>query len=328
MGWRRLLGVVVFTGGTAASVLSLAEPALAGGMWMSTVADRHEPGDHVVLIGYSIGDGIFDNDGGGGGGGPEPEFWARLSDGPFVAMLTTTPISDTAPVSETAPAYREVGEVLIEPTGIGGNFAYRLMVGFPLPEGLAPGQYLVGVCARTCDNGKRLGDLVGGSLYVGVDPPQPLTRMWPLDEPAIADLSPEALISPLWPQPVTAAEALRGGFDNPPWWSGLALKNPVTYPPPAANTPPSAPPVPPTTVPVSSVPVSPTTTAMSTTVSTTQVSTHGNASSPLPAGGQAISLWPVGAAAAVALAGFLGVTMRRRRGGMPSSTVAPQSPPV
>jgi hypothetical protein len=147
-------------------------PARAGGSWFEPAQDRYEPGDTATLVGYT----------GGGALG-----W--VEDGPFHGFLRPAqpPQPDDAPyVAPGAhPDDLALGPVEVVETGRGGWLTLRASITFTLPSTLAPGRYDFLYCNDPCTTG--LGDLIGGEVYVGVDPPAPLHRTWPPDEPMWPD---------------------------------------------------------------------------------------------------------------------------------------------
>src|SRR5207302_7957593 len=124
------------------------------------VADRYEPGDMATLVGYA----------GRGGQG-----W--LEDGPFYAYLAPS----VGGLGPTGPKYSglggpnavdglALGPLSVDLTGHEGWRALRVSISFPVPDDLEPGVYDVGYCNDPCSTG--LGDLPGGVVGVGVDPPE------------------------------------------------------------------------------------------------------------------------------------------------------------
>jgi hypothetical protein len=152
------------------------------------VQERYEPGDEVTLVGYVIGDGSL----------------GSADDGPFFAYLRpTSTVSDGADgLPELAPFTPRatditLGAIDLAATGKGGYLEYRAAIRFTLPRDLTPGRYPVVYCNADCTKG--IGDLIGGWVNVGVDPLHPLFREWPTDEPEIANLAPDAVLSgPGW----------------------------------------------------------------------------------------------------------------------------------
>ncbi len=66
----------------------------------------------------------------------------------------------------------------------------------PLPDlvDVPPGHYRLTYCTETCQL-PLLGDVTGGLLSVGVDPPFRWSHSWPLDEPEIANLPDHAILT-------------------------------------------------------------------------------------------------------------------------------------
>lgn len=189
----------------AALVVGLlpAAPAQAGGTWLSPVHDRYEAGEAVTLVGYS---------GGSGMGGTS-------TDGPYFGYLRVDPTEayrdppdDVWPFVH--PSDLRSGEVAIEWTDRLDWAMYRLELSFTLPASLADGSYEVVLCNDPCDHG--FGDVIGATVYVGIDPPSPVAREWPFDEPAIAQLADDALVyAPGWPGYTLTAAQIRRGETGP-----------------------------------------------------------------------------------------------------------------
>ncbi|MEW6152973.1 MAG: hypothetical protein AB1673_03140 [Actinomycetota bacterium] len=170
----------------AAALAVTASPAAAGGSWLYPVSDRYEPGSSVTLVGY-VGRGT--------------QGW--LEDGPFYGYLR--PLSTAAAPPD---AGLPVGPLAVEPTGSAGWAELRVSLEVLLPADLPSGHYEVTYCNDPCTGG--LGDLVGSAVVnVGVAAVAPMVREWPLDEPMVRALAPDALVSA--PGHVTtAADALAG----------------------------------------------------------------------------------------------------------------------
>jgi hypothetical protein len=185
----------------AAALLALGwgapRPAGAGGGdWLYPDQDRYEAGQQVRLVGYTeakarsaVDDGAL-------------SAAALRRNGPYYAYLRVDPAAverDAARADGTwpyvHPTDQRVAQVAAEEVTPAASRYYSLRVGvvFRLPRGLAPGTYDVIVCNEPCTT--TLGWLVGSSLYVGIDPPEPIVREWPLDDPAIRHLDNEALVS-------------------------------------------------------------------------------------------------------------------------------------
>jgi hypothetical protein len=166
-------------------------PASAGGSHLMPVRDRYEVGETATLVGYTSGGQLG---------------W--LPDGPFYAYLVAgdaTLWSDhRLPIDNVA-----LGPLSVEAKGR----TLRASISFPVPDHLVPGLYTVTYCSDPCTTG--LGDLIGGLLAVGVDPPRQLQREWPLDDPEIANLAADAILSgPNYR--VTAGDVQAGRFVRPP----------------------------------------------------------------------------------------------------------------
>jgi hypothetical protein len=175
-----------------AAVAVAADPAAAGGSWLSPVRDRYEPGEMVTLVGYV---------GPGGSLG-------SVDDGPFFAYLRRLDVPLTvpnelamAPFTPQASDLR-LGELVVQNTGRAGYLAYRVGIQFRLPSRLPAGRYGVVYCNSTCTKG--LSDLIGGVIFVGRDPDAPIYRTWPADEPERANLEGDASRAPVPPAMSTA----------------------------------------------------------------------------------------------------------------------------
>lgn len=183
--------------GVLALLLTLAGalPARAAGSWLDPVADRYEPGDVATLVGY-VGRGQLG--------------W--VDDGPFLAYLRAGDLGALAPGTFSDQGL-PVGHLVVDPLGGPDASVLRVSVSFRLPSTLPPGAYAVAYCNEPCTTG--LGDLIGGRLSVGVDPPTPFVRGWPPDEPEVANLAPEALLAE--GAVVATAEQVRtGNLPAPP----------------------------------------------------------------------------------------------------------------
>ncbi|MGH9117603.1 MAG: hypothetical protein ACRD0A_06910, partial [Acidimicrobiales bacterium] len=180
--------------------LVLASPAEAGGSWPSPVKDRYEPGEVVTIVGYT-------------GVTPAGQYYGWLRVDPDAAYDPHPPPAWPF-VHETD---LRVGNVVIERTAHGGWATWRASLSFPLPADLTTGEYEVVFCNDPCTQG--LGDVVGAVIHVGVDPPNPPVRDWPLDDPAIALLEPDAKlwysVAGVSSHTVTAAQVLAGNLPDP-----------------------------------------------------------------------------------------------------------------
>src|SRR5262245_43058867 len=210
-----LVAVVAASFAATVSVADAPSAGAGGGDWLQPVRDRYEPGQLATLVGYYSGAGSF----------------GSIDDGPFFAYLrrlTLTPDAEPESTWEQAPftvrpTDLRLGAMKVADTGRGGSLEYRSELRFWLPAWLQSGTYAVMYCNASCTKG--IGNLMGGSILVGVDPEyHPSYRSWPLDEPQIANLAPDTVLS-VPEGTLTAADA----------WAGLP---PKPYVPPVA-TPPS-----------------------------------------------------------------------------------------
>ena len=208
----------------AAVTLAAAAPAGAGGAdWLYPHRDRYEAGQQVLLVGYT--EAIARSTG-------DDSVLAEAAlrgDGPYYAYLRVDPAAierdapwDGSPWPYVRPADRRMSQVTAEEVSpVASRFSLRVSAAFRLPEELAPGGYEVIVCNDPCTT--TLGYLVGSFVYVGTDPPEPIVRDWPLDDPAIRHLDADALVAApvceadctsIDDSTVTAAE-IRAGYRPP-----------------------------------------------------------------------------------------------------------------
>jgi hypothetical protein len=198
----------------SAAVAVTAGPAAAGGSWLSPVRDRYEPGEVVTLVGYASSTGSQ----------------GTVQDGPFFAYLHRVEAALSAlndlPVAPFTPHPTDLplGQLVVEPTERADYTAYRVSIQFQLPSDLPVGRYAVSYCSATCTKG--LTDLIGGVIFLRMDPDHPITREWPLHEREIVNLPDTASLSgPGWQ--MTAADA-RARIPEPPF-----------TPKPSGSTPPA-----------------------------------------------------------------------------------------
>ncbi|HEX6421532.1 MAG TPA: hypothetical protein VFZ77_23715 [Acidimicrobiales bacterium] len=199
----------------------------AGGAdWLEPARDRYEPGQQVTMIGYGYGVVAGYRE-------------AVQREGPFHAYLHG-PVDDVdeyvgpAPAQGgglTVPGLRpgvRIGPVTVE-EGVSGQMwqGLRVSITFRLPDDLAPGTYWVAMCSKGCR--ANLGEFADSPVHVGVDPPQPVVRHWPLTDPAIRWLEDGALLMDEHGRVLTA-EDVRAGRVPPP---------PAIVPAPAAEDPPA-----------------------------------------------------------------------------------------
>ena len=190
-------------------ILVAVAPATAGGSHLAPVRDRYERGEVATLVGYTSGGQLG---------------W--IQDGPFFAYLAAGDVTLWAS-RRLPPDAAALGPLSVQARGR----TLRVSVSFPVPEHLAAGVYTVTYCNDPCTTG--LGDLIGGSVAVGVDPPTRVQREWPPDDPEIANLADDALLSGPGYR-VTAAEVrapppavAAGSDDDPPVGTLLLLATSV-----------------------------------------------------------------------------------------------------
>jgi hypothetical protein len=191
------LGVTLLLG----VALAGAQPAAAGGAdWIVPARDRYEVGQTVVMIGYgNAGD------------------WRAA--GPFHAYLRVDPAAAEAAAADAIihPTDLRVGTVVVEevtPPDLAPWWTHRVSITFDLPADLPPASYTVLVCNDPCT--ASLGWFWPEQVNVGVDPPYPVVRNWPLTEPMIRWLEDGALIMTPWGREVTAADVRAGRVQAPP----------------------------------------------------------------------------------------------------------------
>ncbi|HET9608501.1 MAG TPA: hypothetical protein VFP06_02775, partial [Acidimicrobiales bacterium] len=199
----------------------------AGGAdWLEPARDRYEPGPQVTMIGYGYGLVAGYRE-------------AVQREGPFHAYLHG-PVDDFGEYVGPAPAQGggltvpgprpgvRVGPVTVE-EGVPGQMwqGVRVSITFRLPDDLASGMYWVAVCSEGCR--ANLGEFADSPVHVGVDPPQPVVRHWPLTDPAIRWLDDGALLMDEHGRVLTAADVRAGRVPPPP----AAVAAPAADDPPA-----------------------------------------------------------------------------------------------
>jgi hypothetical protein len=275
----------------AAVALGLASaPAGAGGGdWIEPARDRYEAGQTVTMIGYGMAvPGLRDRD-------------------PFYAWLRVDPAAVEAAIAldpdlTIHPSDVRVARLLIEdvPGAVDPYRAQRASITFDLPDDLAAGAYPIVLCNDPCTEAP--GYFMADTLHVGIDPPYPIVRSWPLDEPAIRWLEDDALLS-LDGRQVTAAE-VRAGTVRPP--------APPVIPVPAA--------APSTVAPIAPrVAASPDPAGVGGTAGTAAAEARGTGTRSAPTGDGGAAAWWVAAEVAALVGGGIAamawVGRRRRRGG-------------
>lgn len=267
----------------ATIVVAGAGPAVAGGSRLASVRDRYEAGDVATLVGYT--------------GGPQLE--AHRAPGPYRAFLE----------SEDGTVRMEVGQLELTDRGRRGWESLRVAITFQIPPDVRPGHYFVSYCLDPCESPAQLGDLIGGFLAVGVDPPWRQSREWPLDEPEIQNLADDALLTGPGYQ-ATPAEVRAGRLPVPAFpdvgpaprtRAAVPSTGPSERPDQGTNTDPGRTPV----------PASPMTDPAGPIFAPTPTTDAGER----PSEGADPSLWMgVASTAVLGVLGVLGVRLRRRIG--------------
>jgi len=165
-------GLALVAGVVAVVLATSAPPASAGGSPIQPARDRYEPGETVTMVGYT------------GSGDPMAV--------PLEAYRSARPIG-AGRTGERVP----LGPLTIQETSRTDASRYRVAISFTLPTSAPPGQYEVGFDGA-------LGDLMGWSVWVGVDPPRPLIRYWPADDPALQGADASVPLSPVSPTTMPA----------------------------------------------------------------------------------------------------------------------------
>ena len=198
--------VALAAGALAAAVtigITAGPPAGAGGGdWIEPARDRYEAGQTVTMIGYGM---------------SVPGVHER---GPFYAWLRVDPATVEAatvldPELTIHPSDVLVGELVLEevPGATDPYRAQRASITFDLPEDLADGAYPIVLCNAPCTDAP--GYFIVDAIHVGIDPPYPVVRDWPLTDPAIQWLEDDALLSLHDGRQVTAAEVRAGTVTEP-----------------------------------------------------------------------------------------------------------------
>lgn len=219
------------------SIFAAAAPASAGGSWFDTVQPSHEPGDSVTVVGYT-------------GGGTQG--W--VEDGPFFGWLTGNSGFTDADIGNDPSLRWFLGPLEIHETGIGGYTSLRVSMSFDLPTDLEPGVYGFNYCNHDCT--EQIGDLIGGTVYIGVEP-DARNLNWPAWEPEIANLPDDSVLNSASTPVFTAAAARAAGWPGPVdltlvgttpergseptdlsamWWSGEYVDEPISVAEPTSTT--------------------------------------------------------------------------------------------
>jgi hypothetical protein len=198
---------------TVAALVCLgpSRPAGAGGSWLSPVEDRYEPGEQATIVGYAE--------------GPESTS-GTLAGAPYFGYLRVDPTDAYRGMGEDDahttwpfihPTDVRLGPVIIERAATEGWAGWRIALDFAVPKDLTPGAYEVVICNDPCTQG--FGDVIGATVFVGVDPATPIVREWPFDEPAIEQLEDDALVA--GPGYTLTAGQIRQGDLKPQTFSDL-----------------------------------------------------------------------------------------------------------
>lgn len=142
---RRTLFAAVVAAFTVISIV----PALAGGSWLDPSWERVEAGERIELSGF-VSHGQLG--------------W--IEDGPFYTYLRGDEYGQV--LDESSGGIKTdvpLGVLHAEPRARG----VQVSTDFVLPTDIPPGEYWVLVCNEPCTTG--LGDLIGGVIYVGIEPP-------------------------------------------------------------------------------------------------------------------------------------------------------------
>lgn len=211
----------------AGGLLAPAPASAGGGDWLYPVRDRYDPGQQATLVGYTV---------------PYAYRWGAENEidhdwrgrGPFYAYLRVIdPATAIREASEGTnpfvhPTDVRVGQVVVEERADSSRGdALRASVTVGLPSDLAAGAHQVVVCNDPCTIG--LGELLESTVYVGVDPPEPIVRDWPLDEPLIGYLDGHALL---------ADPVCQGNCDDIDDWTVTAAEVRAGYQPIPTSAPP------------------------------------------------------------------------------------------
>ena len=196
---RRFVGLGVATATTMLRFVCLF-PDGAAAACPQPVRDRYEAGETVTIVGYTE-DCLADR--------------ATTHHQPLYGYLHP---DGNRPAVEPATGL-PLGRFVVEQTSHGSQ-GRRMSLTFTLPADLAAGAYYVEICRDPCTS--RLTNEAPAHvsswgwpswpIYVGVDPPEnrPIVRMWPLDDPAIEDLSDDARLMDNEGNETTVA-AIQGG---------------------------------------------------------------------------------------------------------------------
>lgn len=150
-------------------------------------------------------------------GDDDPDILDWSDTGPFYAYLHTGLWGTDGYVRPEGWPFVQSGDLLLGTPSVedAGDvpLPVRVSLTFDLPSDLPPGGYSVFLCNQPCTT--TLGFVGASEIYVGVDPPRHVVRVWPLDDPAIADMDETGLL--LMPDnlmPVSAAQVRAGDLPD------------------------------------------------------------------------------------------------------------------
>ena len=216
VGERRVRAGIGAVAGAALAAVTLAAPTPAGaggGDLLYPDRDRYEAGQQVRLVGYTQAQARSTVD--------ERAVADVQRNGPYYAYLRLDPAAverdtprDVGPWPYVHPTDRRLGQVTIDEVtpAAGPNYSLRVAAAFWLPRGLAPDVYDVTICNEPCT--MTLGWLYSSPVNVGIDPADPIVRLWPLDDPAIRFLGDDALVAARYAR--RTATASTTGASRPP----------------------------------------------------------------------------------------------------------------
>lgn len=216
-------GIAMGFWATAAVAGGVAPAGGGGGDSMEPARDRYEPGQTVTMIGYGFV--VVDR----------PPYEGAAAYHGFLRRAGHDGDGGTPSGTDLGWPGRRLGPATIDEVEPHWGRNVRVSVEFSLPDDLAPGVYEVDVCTSGCD--APLGSFLPSPVHVGMDAPWPVTRDWPLSDPAIRWLEDDALIGTVGGT-VTAADVRAGRAVDPP--PGMQAPLPEEAAAPAA---PDSPPV-------------------------------------------------------------------------------------
>ncbi|HYZ99331.1 MAG TPA: hypothetical protein VE575_11310 [Acidimicrobiales bacterium] len=194
-GMRAGIGAVALALVAGLTLTAAPSPAGAGGGdLLYPHRDRYEPGQAVMMVGYT--EPVANRSNAEGDPVQDPDW---RTPGPYYAYLRVDPEAvarDAQPASwpSVHPTDVRLGRVEAEDIVTANALrSLRVRATFRLPQDLAPATYTVLVCNDPCTT--TLGWLFDFAfVHVGVDPASPVVREWALDDPAVRRLEGDALL--------------------------------------------------------------------------------------------------------------------------------------